>query len=858
MEVGLRSFQVSLWIVVGVLGGIGSVAGALPVMAQEEPASDEFNAQPNDLGFELSAPSAEIPQLNELEQPATTIKEWVAQIEASLVQITNVRVEATEVGLQVILETEDGSLEIPETRSIGNALIADIPNATIAEEFSQAEPIEGIALVSVTSLPGDRLRVAITGTDAPPVAEVTSEAQGLVLAVTLGDADAVTEEDAIQVVVTGQNESYNPSSATTATRTDTPLRDIPQSIQVVPREVLDDRNVTDVTEAVETVSSVVDLGGFFSTPGIGRRIIRGFEQNVGGSVGSALRNGFRDAGFWGLTAIGTVEQVEVLKGPASVLFGAIEPGGVINVITRQPLDEPYYNLAFEAGSYGFYQPSIDFSGPLTEDDTVLYRFIASYQGAESFQDFVNTSLLSVTPSITLNLSDRTTLNLYYEYLKAFADSSEQSGRLSDGSTIFSRNFYPGYPQFNSVEAITQRYGYTLSHEFSNNLQIRNAFAVNNSDYRDRRSIGTELVDERFLVIGESSDFEYKFDNYFGQTDLLGEFNTGSIGHQLLIGFDYSYYTSHEKGFFNATNIPNLDIVDPNYDDIPEPIYEGFDDFRDTTESYGVYVQDQIALLDNLKLLVGGRFDWASTEANRTINDSAFSPRIGLVYQPADTVSLYASYSRSFQPTGRFNAGGSGDPFEPTRGTQYEVGVKTDWLDGRLSATLAAYQITRTKVITPDPDPVLAARGFSVQVGEQQSRGIELDVAGEILPGWNVIASYAYTDAEVTEDNSIPVGNRLRGVPENQASLWTTYEIQEGDLRGLGFGLGLFYIGNRQANLQNSFTLGDYFRTEAALHYRRDRFNAAINVRNLFDVEYFNVGLYRGEPFTITGSVSWEF
>jgi iron complex outermembrane receptor protein len=196
-----------------------------------------------------------------------------------------------------------------------------------------------------------------------------------------------------------------------------------------------------------------------------------------------------------------------------------------------------------------------------------------------------------------------------------------------------------------------------------------------------------------------------------------------------------------------------------------------------------------------------------------------------------------------------------------------VGVKTDFLDGRLSATLAAYNITRTNVLTPDPDPDLAARGFQVQVGEQRSRGVEFDVAGEILPGWKITASYALTDATVTVDNAIPsaVGNRIANVPQNQASLWTTYEVQKGDLQGLGFGLGLFYVGERQGDLANSFQIGDYLRTDAAIYYRRSGFRAAVNVRNLFDIDYISsvnfgnrVVVHRGEPFTIVGSISWEF
>jgi iron complex outermembrane recepter protein len=166
---------------------------------------------------------------------------------------------------------------------------------------------------------------------------------------------------------------------------------------------------------VETVPGVVDGGDNLGAPA-GIRTIRGFSQEVSGFNAANFRNGYRDVDLYGLTGVGTIERVEVLRGPASVLFGAIEPGGIINVITRQPLNEPYYNLTFEAGNYGFYQPSIDLSGPLTTDDTLLYRFIASYQRAESFQEFVDTDLITIAPSITLNLGDRTALDLYYEYI----------------------------------------------------------------------------------------------------------------------------------------------------------------------------------------------------------------------------------------------------------------------------------------------------------------------------------------------------------------------------------------------------------------------------------------------------------
>ncbi|MGF1974785.1 MAG: TonB-dependent siderophore receptor [Nostoc sp. CmiSLP01] len=433
--------------------------------------------------------------------------------------------------------------------------------------------------------------------------------------------------------------------------------------------------------------------------------------------------------------------------------------------------------------------------------------------------------------------------------------------FSDNTFKLPRSRYLSYP-LDGNDYTTHKYGYTLSHKFSDNWQLRNNFSIAASNAAEEYTVGINLVDDRFLE-QYAARRNYSADNYFGQIDLLGKFNTGSIPHQLLFGFDVNRYVQS----FNATRlaVPPLDVFNPNYN-IPEPQITtgGFSSFQ-AIQSYGFYLQDQISFQDNLKLLIGGRFDWISQNSGTDEseqNDSAFSPRIGLVYQPSKSVSLYTSYSQSFNPTEGFNP--DGRAFEPTKGTQYEAGIKADFLEGRLSTTLAAYQITKANVTTIDPDPERAALGFSTQVGEQRSRGIELDIAGEILPGWKVSAAYAYTNAEVTDDNSIPIGNRLEDVPENQASLWTTYQIQNGNFKGLGFGLGLFYVGARAGDLDNSFEIPDYLRTDAAIYYRRDALKAAINIRNLFDTEYYGSSgglrtfVRTGAPFTIIGSISWEF
>ncbi len=279
---------------------------------------------------------------------------------------------------------------------------------------------------------------------------------------------------------------------------------------------------------------------------------------------------------------------------------------------------------------------------------------------------------------------------------------------------------------------------------------------------------------------------------------------------------------------------------------------------------GIYIQDQITIAENLKLLLGGRFDlFQETSEDRLTDvetsqyDTAFSPRVGIVYQPIPPISLYASYARSFSPTIGIAEGG--DTFRPERGTQYEVGIRAD-ITEQLSANLALYDLTRTNVTTPAPDnPV-----FSVQTGKQRSQGIELDISGEISPGWNIIGGYAYTDARITEDNDPTIeGNQRFSAPEHSFSLWTTYRIQDGNLQGLGFGFGLYYIGERWADNVNTVELPSFLRTDAAIFYERDRFRAALNFRNIFDVENYtsDYGLStfvnRGAPFTVLGTVSWQ-
>jgi iron complex outermembrane receptor protein len=427
-----------------------------------------------------------------------------------------------------------------------------------------------------------------------------------------------------------------------------------------------------------------------------------------------------------------------------------------------------------------------------------------------------------------------------------------------------RNRFIGEPddRLDKNDRYALRLGYTLEHQFSPNLKLQNSFRVTRLRIPQNSLFPTALLDdertlERGLIV---ADDQFQ-DSYASNTNIVGMFKTGSIAHKVLFGVDLS------RDVFGAIQtefaLSPIDLFNPVYGQSEKiPIAE-FPNEPFTSSSLGIYLQDQIDLLPNLKLLLGGRFDIVSqkidfADGSKSFQqDEAFSPRIGLVYQPTDWLSFYASHSRSFSQ----NVGSTFDRtlFEPERRGQYEVGVKADWLDRKLSTTLAFYQITRSNVLTSDP----ANPNFSIQTGEQRSRGIEFDIAGEILPGWKIAGGYAYTDARITEDTTFAVGNRLNNAPRHAFSLWTTYEVQTGSLKGLGGGLGLFYVGQREGDLGNTFQIPSYVRTDLSLFYRRENFRIGLNIENLFDVRYFEASesdlrVFYGAPLTVKGTISYSF
>lgn len=666
------------------------------------------------------------------------------------------------------------------------------------------------------------------------------------------------------VVAEQPEQAYAVKQATTATKTDTPIIETPVSIQVVPQQVLQDQSAYRLQDAVKNVSGVQQR---FSTGGVDRFIVRGFD------LGEAqYRNGIRlnNLNF----DLANVEQVEVLKGPASVLYGRTEPGGLLNIVTKKPRSQPYYALEQRFGSYDYYRTQVEATGPITQDGSLLYSLNLSYLNSDSFRDFNFHERIFLAPAFTWRPLETTEFNFALEYLDY--DFVYDSGIPALGDRVaplpLRRNFaQPGLGLHDNRENILLDFNW--SHRFNDHWQFQNGVVWANSDF---------AYNEIYAING-ASVIDNKIDReaWFGHGDadmhtvyanLNGKFDTWGIAHNVLIGGDY-YSNDYAELDRVISPIDTIDIFHPIYSfiDVKQQILSQTPNTKYVQDDswYGIYFQDQITFWNKLHILGGGRYDWAEITTGYddpavfkadTLRDSEFSPRVGLVYQHWDWLSLYGNYVQSFGTNNGRSA--SGKPFAPQTATQYEGGVKTESFEGKLTSSIAYFHLTKDNLVTPDPnDPQL-----SIAIGKARSQGVEVDIAGQITDGLSLIGTYAYTDTKITKDYSGLQGNRLPYVPLHAGSLWLKYDFQQQPLQGLSLGGGVYLADRRFGDAGNSFSDEGYARVDlyAAYRYKLGPTNltAQLNLNNITDTEYFilrsRANNLPAEPLTVIGSLRLEY
>ena len=700
-----------------------------------------------------------------------------------------------------------------------------------------------------------------------------------------------------EIVVTAEAPAYATPASAVSTRLNSAPAVLPVSVQSVPAAVMQDQQSSRVREALENVS------GIHPNPSIGSGngfILRGFADD---------RRLFRDGlaynvgGFRAELDTATLERIEVLKGPSSVLFGRAEPGGLINLVSKRPLESAAYSLEQEIGSFDHYRTTLDAGGPLLGDD-LLYRFVGAYQDSGSFRDFGQTERYVIAPSLTWVLSPETRWTLQFEHMHQdyIADFGIPVIGDRPADVPVERSF--GDPN-DTVDLMTRSQLFSeFTHEFTDNVKLTHRFlytrAKNSDDFvnpvpafdagaafqADGRTLNRNIFYQR-------SDAE----EYATSLDLAVNLVHGSIKHEVVLGADYLNVPKSEYGAFGNYQTPNDSLAIDIFN--PEPSYgidqalfqrarvealadDPFYSVREQ-EAFGVYLHDHVQVGERWHLLLGGRYDWAEVasgssgtsfaDADRGLaarRDEAFSPRAGVLWQALPELALYGSYTRSFGANNGLNA--DGDTLQPQEAEQFEVGLKAELFEKRLSATLAAFDLERQNLLTPD---LATADPFdSIAVGSSRSRGVELDLLGRVDAHLSLIGSLAYTDTEVEKDNSGLQGNQLVNVPKWGGSLAVKYDFAgEQAEEGLSIGLGLYAQGDRQGDAANTFVLPAHTRFDAFAAYRwklpQGRLTAQVNVRNLFDETYYEsadpdsnvaprLGVYPGAPQSFIFSLRYDF
>ncbi|WP_454830948.1 TonB-dependent siderophore receptor [Pseudoxanthomonas wuyuanensis] len=659
--------------------------------------------------------------------------------------------------------------------------------------------------------------------------------------------EAISELDALHVVGRRDSGAYYADEASGA-KSQLALRELPQSVRVLSRQAIDDLGATRLDDTLDYVGGVSrqnNFGGLWDNVAI-----RGLPGNE--NTGSAmLLNGFSsNRGFNAPRDMANIERVEFLKGPAAALYGSSEPGGTINLVTKQPQWRSGHALEAYAGSHDSYRVAADSTGPLGED--FAYRLNVSAEDRGGFRDHTRSRREFVAPAFSWRLGEDTRLDYSGEWLRHRAPLDRGVVAIDGRLGQVGRETFLGEPADGDVTVRNQTHQLVLHHHWSSDWTARAGLSYREGTLRGFSTEPYSLMDDGRTLRRQRRHRDYASEDVAVQAELQGHLRTGAIEHELLLGAEMYDFTLDQRMLRinpSAANPYAIDVFDPVYGQVP-PVPLPNTDTGEQQRNLALYLQDSIRIGEHWRVMAGLRMDrYRQTLDNRRSGaherqePQEVTPRVGISYLPNATWTLYLNAGDSFRPNTGSDA--AGRPFDPESGRAVEAGAKWQRADARLGGTLALFEITKTNVLTGDP----GNPGFSMAAGKVRSRGVELDFSGQLTEQWRVNASFVYDQVEVLRDNTLEVGGALINVPRVNGSLLAVYENAFANGSRYGIGAGITHTDERLGETRTqaqadaalpAFRLPAYTTAKLVAYWRiHPRLRLSLDVDNVLDKTYYS-------------------
>lgn len=666
---------------------------------------------------------------------------------------------------------------------------------------------------------------------------------------------------------------------------DTPLKEIPQSVQILDAKLLDNLGITRLDSALELASGVSkqnNFGGLWDS-----FAIRGFAGDENFPSGF-LVNGFNGGrGYGGPRDASNVERIEILKGPNSALFGRGEPGGTVNLVTKKPQFEQGGSFTLSAGSWNNYRVEADFTGPIT--DTIAFRINGAVEDADSFRDTIHTRKYVVTPSVLAQITPDTLFSYELEYVNQEVPFDRGVVAVNDVLGLIPQSRFLGTPLDGPIEIEVLGHQAQLQHDFSKDWSLLLGFGYKDTTFTGfssdpelagaRSAGGRQRLDDDGMTLSRQRRFrDYNTQHMVVRGEISGKLYTGSLVHNVRVGADWDKFdidlVQVRYRPSAADQSYSINIFNPDYSIVPPVPIGPVQNSLEVQKAWGVYFQDQIDVAEGFKVRFGGRYDDFSQDIENRIpgalvpnpskSYTKFSPTAGLVFEPTDAISLYASYGKGFRPNS--GLGADGQPFAPETSEAYEVGAKYVSPGGKITSTLSLFKMKKTNILTLDP----ANANFSKPVGSADSQGIEFDANAKLPADFELFVTYAYTDAGWAENvldpnfaQPILKGDPLINIPKHQANLLVFKNFNIGDSKAM-IGGGVNYVGKRLGETASTFFLPSYTLVKVMASFEpTENFKVSADVNNLFNKRHYpssyaNLWVQPGTPRSFTVRASFNF